>query len=177
MGSVGDYDELYAAGRAAWPNIALDRERFAKHVAAIAPEEAPPIDRAGDVYLACACALAVQGAIEAFEKTYANDIARTVARINKDQAFVRDATQAVRERLLIARPDAPPRIGEYGGRAALRAWLASAATRVALNLRRGKAEQAHEELRNNANMIAHATAPELAVLRARYKDDFEEAIR
>jgi len=179
MGSPPDrFDDLYAAGRAKWPEIALDQDRFAQHVASLATDGAPQVDRAADLYLACACALGVAGAVEAFERTYATDIERTVARVNKDVAFVRDATQAVRERLLIARPDAPPRIVEYGGRAALRAWLASAATRVALNMRRGKAEQPHEELRSNANMmIANATAPELAVLRARYKDDFEEAIK
>jgi RNA polymerase sigma-70 factor (ECF subfamily) len=170
-------DELYDAGRARFPDLPLARDAFAHHVARLPSDARPSLDHAPDLYLACACALGVAGAIEAFERTYANDLARTVARVNPDGAFVADAVQAVRERLLLARADAPPRIGEYAGRAALRAWLASAATRVAFDLRRAKSDRPHDELKSDVKLDVPATEPELAMLRARYKSDFEEALR
>ncbi len=169
-------DSHFEAGHARWPALALDAARFEHHIAA-RPDNPPLVQYAPDLFLACACAHGVHGAVEAFERTYAGAIARTVGRVNRDAAFVADAVQAVRVHVLLPRGDALPRIAEYAGRAPLGAWLAATALRVAMNLRRGKSEEPHDELSSTVGALADAVAPELALLRARHKSDLETAIR
>jgi RNA polymerase sigma-70 factor (ECF subfamily) len=168
-------EALHRKGQEQWPDLAVDRDAFARHLARVSAEAPPSIDHAADLYLACACALEVPGAIAAFEQTYGADLARAVARIHGESAFVADAVQAVRERLLMRRGDEPPRIGDFAGRSALRTWLASAAARVALNLRRGLAEQPHLEVQSDL-AVSGALPVEMAMLRARYKNDLEASI-
>src|SRR5262249_41097880 len=60
------------------------------------------------------------------------------------------------------------------GRAALGSWLKTAAVRTALNLRRAKGDQAHDEV---PSQLLGPTEPELDLVRARYRTDFEDALR
>src|SRR5947207_3096635 len=70
------------AGRLAWPALALDATVAAQHVARHAEGAEPlPIEHAGDLYLACACAHGVAGAAQAFEKRYAGDLDASLARV------------------------------------------------------------------------------------------------
>src|SRR5947209_904462 len=65
-----------------------------------------------------------------------------VARVGREPSFVEEVRQTVREKLLVAAADAPPRIVEYTGRGALAAWLRIIAVRAALNLRRRRGDVA-----------------------------------
>ncbi len=169
-------DELHRLGQAAWPNLTIAADMFAAHIGKVARDgELPAPEYASDVFLACACALEVRGAAEAFDASFAADLGRTIARIDSDQAFVADALQTLRERLLLRRDSEMPRIGEYMGRSSLRTWLTTTASRTALNLRRNKDEQSHDQVRSDA--LVEAIPPELMMLRARYKPELEAAIR
>src|SRR5262249_13160495 len=73
----------YDAGAAAFPDVPLDPDVLARHLASLATTRAllPRPDLAADVYLACACALGHPRAVEAFERAHAPSIARAVARV------------------------------------------------------------------------------------------------
>jgi len=137
-------DEALAAGRAAWPRVDLDEDRFAAHVArharagVAAPREgsgpASPLSslRASDLYLAAACAVGISSAVVEFEATYRGDLEAVVRRASAS-VDVDEVTQSLREVLFVGHEGAPPRIGDYAGRGDLRAWLRVVATRAALN--------------------------------------------
>lgn len=170
--------EHHRAGRAAWPGVDLDAGVFDRHLAALAHDGEPPPERAaGDLYLACACASGVPAALDAFEAAFGGMLKRAVARVDSSDAFVSDAMQAVREHLLVGESDAPPRIASYSGRSTLGTWLKIVAVRRAINLRRRKGDAPHEPLSAAAAALAHTMTPELGILRARYKEPFEGALR
>ena len=85
--------------------------------------------------------------------------------------------QVLNVKLFVRVGDEPPAITSYAGRASLRGWVTAVAKRSALNLKRGKADQAHAELASGIQQLASAAGPELALLKARYKAEFEESIR
>ncbi len=164
-----------AAGRATWAGLALDDETFLQYLRARLNDRAPPpLESAADLYLACACAAGVSGAAAAFERTYRSVIERAVARI--DRSLVDEATQIVLIGLLVATPDSPPRIGTYGGRSSLRAWLTTVATRATLKLRRRVADKGHETLDGLAQAFL-AGEPELAVAKAQHGPELAASFR
>src|SRR5262249_37185800 len=59
----------------------------------------------------------------------------------------------------------------------LRGWLTTAATRIALNMRRSKADRAQTPLRSDCDPPAGITAPDLALLKERCKPEVERAVR
>src|SRR5689334_23192125 len=94
------------AGRAAWPGVELGDEALAAWLAERVPDGADPAAalgalHAGDLYLACACALADPAAIAAFEAKILPAIGPAVARIDPDVAFGREIAAEVRVKLLV----------------------------------------------------------------------------
>src|SRR5262249_32629853 len=106
------------AGQAAWPSLKLDPDVLARFLVERAAAEAPPaLDRAADLYLACACAEGVHGAVEALERTHGEVVRRVLARLDPAQRFVDDALQILRERLFVGSAEVRPKIKDYAGRA------------------------------------------------------------
>lgn len=166
------------AGRRAWPELALDAEVAARHVAERADDGPLPIEHAPDLYLACACAHGVGGAVEAFERTFASDLDAALSRVAPAGAARDDARQALRMKLLVAEAGKLARIEAFAGRAPLKRWLAAAAVRLALNLRRNMADKPHDLFSSALGEAAgKQRAPELDYVRANYKAEFEEAVR
>jgi RNA polymerase sigma-70 factor (ECF subfamily) len=171
--SSGDTAAHLAAGRAAWPHIEVAEAAFDEHLRGHARDgELPPLERAADLYLACACAHGVPEAARALDRLLADVVARAAARFDRSPDFADDVAQALREKLLLARP---PKIAGYAGRASLSSWLTTAAVRTALNARRGKASAAHAPVRDSD--VALARTPELDFLRKRHRREFEDAVR
>jgi len=124
-----------------------------------------------DLQLAVACALGRAPALEKFDALLREEVARTAAQ----QGFVAadELAQLVRERLLVAGDDGRRRIEEYRAEAPLRAWVRAVAVRTGLNARRG---QAREELASQPPEVdAPGDDPELALMRARYREAFRGA--
>ncbi len=94
-----------------------------------------------------------------------------MARIDPSRAFADVVTQDLRARLLMGDP---PKIVEYAGRAPLTTWLKTVAVRAALNARRTKGEQQHDSV--PSDLVARGE-PELELVRAKYRPDFEAALR
>jgi RNA polymerase sigma-70 factor, ECF subfamily len=169
---------FFEAGRSAWPSLPLSFEAFEAFFAPHAAAPTPPLEtHAADVYLACACALGVPGALPAFERAYSGDLARAVGSIDPRPAAIDDVLQTTRERLFVRVGDAPGKIVTYGGRASLRSWLTAIAVRDAISRKRRKGEQRHDELTPAGDRRLVQGGPELEYLHRRYKLACEEAVR
>ena len=114
---------MIAAARTEWPDLSLDDALFVRHVAArVAPrrvEEGRLLERAGDLFLACACLEHVPRAIAAFDRRCLAAAPGYLSRFG-DHALVADLVQKLREKLLVG--DAP-RLGDYSGEGSLEAWV------------------------------------------------------
>jgi RNA polymerase sigma-70 factor (ECF subfamily) len=167
---------------ARWPTLGVEPDELVAHLALHVP---PNVDRlahlrslpAEDLYLAYACSEALPGAVEAFDEHYLARVPAFVAHIDRSPPFADEIRQVMRERLLVARSDGPPRIADYAGRGALMVWVRLCAVRVALN-QRGRVEEARRA--DDATVLddlAADSSPELKVLRTRYASVLTEALK
>lgn len=173
-----------AQARAAHPEVPLEAEAFVAHLGRRAPADVAPrawLDelRAGDLFLACACAEGLPEALRAFEAAFLGKIDLYLSGLRPTPELVAETRQALLVRLFIASDGKPPRITQYGGRGALGGWVRVTAVRTALNLIEG--QKAGPRPADEAEILARAIAPEddpdLAILRARYADHFTASLR
>ena len=188
--AVADLDRklwaIVAEGRAAWPDFTLDAKDVvafvARQVTADLAEAALDGLRPADVYLACACARQVPGAINAFDRDYMREVDIALSRMRIGPPRLNDIKQLVRQRLFVGggtagTPTSAGKIAEYGGRGDLRRWVRSVAVRTCLNdLRKGK----REILVDDDQMIAqHAVSgaddPEVEYMKRTYSEQFKAA--
>jgi RNA polymerase sigma-70 factor (ECF subfamily) len=176
---------IVAEGRAAWPAFALEARDVVEFVARQATAELADaaLDglRPADLYLACACARQVPGAIAAFDRDYMREVDVALARMRIGPPRLHDVKQLVRQRLFVgggtaAQPAGPGKIAEYAGRGDLRRWVRSVAVRTCLNeLRKGR----REILVDDEQLIAqHAIAPddpEIEYMKRTYAHEFRAA--
>jgi RNA polymerase sigma-70 factor (ECF subfamily) len=168
---------LFEAGAAAHPGIFVGARAFSDYLADRSPAAEPLLEHAGDVYLACACALGAPRAAEAFERLHGPTMAKAIARVDGTRAIVEDTLQSLRMKLLVPHDGKPARIAEYSGRAPLKNWLAVIAMRAAIDARRSAADRPHAALEAGEDVISANIAPELELIRRRYKRELEDAIR
>ena len=164
-------ERIWELGRARWPDVDVTRDELAQHL--------DRLSHAGshvDLYLACACTRQDPAACAALDREVFSEVPAFVARIDPSPWFADEVRQSLRERLLVGRPGHPPRIAEYSGRGPLGAWVRVAAVRVALDLRGEGGQQANVDLEQTPERIEQAT-PELALLKARHQDAYQEALR
>jgi RNA polymerase sigma-70 factor, ECF subfamily len=172
---------LLAEAHAAWPGTAsLPADDFLEHLAFHLPR-APPLPGAlaglcgADLLLAWACARGVPAALQDLETRVLPRVLEAVRRVESAPAFVDEAMQVLRERLLVRSSSAPPRIAEFCGRGSLVNWLRAVALRIALELqRRGHLEVPHDTLPAATDRIL-AADPELGQLQLHYHDVFRAA--
>jgi RNA polymerase sigma-70 factor (ECF subfamily) len=167
---------LYEEGQRAWPELSLSPETFVRHLAAggTAADGLLRV-RAADLYLACACATRVPGAVDAFERAHLRHLAGFLARMGPSPAFVDEVRQVLREKLFVSREGAAPKVAEYDGRGALPSWVRVIALRVAIDLRR---QDDLVEDPEDATSDDSATAdPELGYVKRRYRKAFNDAFR
>jgi RNA polymerase sigma-70 factor, ECF subfamily len=170
--------QRFEVGRAVWPDLVLEFEVFEPYFHRHSLATRPPCEEyAPDMYLACACGQAIDGAIAALERTLVSDMARALGSIDSSHEFVEEMLQATRERLFVGKGVGAGKILEYGGRASLRSWLCAVAVRVAISHKRRKVEQRHRSFDTRADRRLGNGGPELDYLRRRYKHSFEDAVR
>lgn len=167
---------LRALGVAAHPTVTLDVATFERFVRARAATAADIAALAGaDLYLACACAEGNETAIAIFEARWLSLAPVFLARQRLPPDVVDEVKQRARERLFVGAGDGGPKIGEYGGRGSLEAWLRVLVVRVHANLRRQ--DKDHDDVDAIAQTAAAATSPEYQLLRARTTNLFESSLR
>lgn len=172
-----ELERLVAAGRAAWPDLALDDAAVVRHVAARCEPWPAPAPHAADVYLACGCALGLAAAHAGLELRYLAKVPTYVARVTRRADVADEVRQALGERLLVPRGDEPGRIVDYRGRGSLESWLRSAAVRLALNAERGDRRRRRATGAAADEALPVDADPELAYLRRRYRPALEGALR
>jgi RNA polymerase sigma-70 factor, ECF subfamily len=168
----------YDAGRAAWPDVAVELGRFTAHVAAASPEA---LARHGaDLYLACGCAGGDTRALRLFDDEILVPAARAVRSIDDAPAFADEVCQRLRASLLVGDGDARARIVDYAGRGPLRAWVGVAAVRHALMLRRGQQRQREVSSDDDwTGKLSQASTgnPELDLVKKEHAAAFGAALR
>lgn len=131
------------AARARWPGVDLSTERFLGHLAERLPEGSAdsPIAQVleqlslAELYLTCACADEVPGALAALERDYLAKLPGLLGYLRQSAATIDEVCQRVRVDLLVrTAAGGRPRIGEYAGRGTLLSWLRVTSARIALKL-------------------------------------------
>jgi RNA polymerase sigma-70 factor (ECF subfamily) len=129
-----------------------------------------------DLDLAQACAGGDVVALRRFDDEVLRPAIAAVRSIDASPAFVDEVGQRLRERLLVGES---PLIKQYAGRGALRGWVAVAAVRTALMMKR--ATQRKREVSDDdwAGALSLATTgnPELDLLKREHAAVFEAALR
>jgi RNA polymerase sigma-70 factor (ECF subfamily) len=175
--------ELGAAGRAAWPGVALAELDFVRHLAERLDGEGAglallaPI-RGDELFLACACVRGLPRALDAFERRYLQPARAYLARFATGAALD-DLLQDVRAKLFVATSSRPARIAEYAGRGSLEGWLRVVAVRVAVDsAEKGKRLRNLTDDEQAADLtVLGAADPELSYIRSQHKADFAAAFR
>lgn len=172
--------DFYEEGARAWPRVAVPIGDFVAYVEARAtgPGGAAALHHA-DLYLACACAHGLPGAIESFDRAHLTRIPSILARMRPSPELVDEVRQAMREKLFVGRDGASGRIAEYDGRGALASWVRVVAMRTAIDLRRQRGGIASAV---DSRVDAPGTAPsrhdpEIAYIKRGYRRAFDEAFR
>jgi RNA polymerase sigma-70 factor (ECF subfamily) len=169
-------ETAWQTGQAAWPALAVARERFDAHAATL---DAEAVNRyARDVFLACACLAEVAGAHAAFEHELFPAARHAISSIDGSPAFVDEALQRLRAQLFVG-DGGPPKLAGYAARGPLRAWVGVAAARTALMMRRSQQRQREvgEDDWTSAVIGISTDNPELELLKRQYKDAFAAAFR
>ena len=167
--------QLHAAGKSAWPTLAISAGDFVTHVASVArdadsPEQLSVLSGEG-LYVAAACVRGIAGAPHAFESNQFAAIARTLSKMNAGNTFADEVLQHLRVRLF---SDARLLL-TYTGRGAIGSWLKVVALRDAQRIR-SKATAAHSS--DDARLLEMPSPdadPELRFLKHQYRRDFKEA--
>jgi RNA polymerase sigma-70 factor, ECF subfamily len=168
-------------GRAAWPDLGVADTDFVEAIAEGVRGAADVVVAIGeleleDLYLARACATGESAALAAFAQACETTITATVRQMGLAADAVDEVVHEIRTKLFVGDP---PKITRYGGRASLRSWVRTVATRAAVDRMRTR-----DESSSDSRVLDHlpdaADGPELAHLRALYagelKQAFEEAI-
>ncbi len=164
---------IFEDGERAFPGIGLGVEQLVAYVGARAGGAIHSPARGPDLYIACACAMRLRGAIEAFDRAYLGQVGTHLARLGPSDAFVDEVRQEVRDKLFMSSDATPPRIAEYHGKGALVNWVRVVALRVAMNMRRQPWPAADDgELDRPA-----PDNPEMDYEEERYREAFDEVIR
>jgi RNA polymerase sigma-70 factor (ECF subfamily) len=168
-----DLSSQIAEAAAAWPDIAIAPERFARFLTERCANEADlPALQVGDLYLACACGDGDAAAIAAFDRAFLSQLPRLLHRQRAEPAALDELKQIVATRLFV-----DGRIAQYSGRGPLLTWLKVVASRLLSNQRRSGDDRARIEDRAASQPEAIAFVdPELALIRQRFGVDFREAL-
>jgi RNA polymerase sigma-70 factor (ECF subfamily) len=170
-------EAVLAAAREHWPHIQLDRASASQRARYVA-SGAHSIHYA-DLALAWAALAGDPSALRAIEKTLREEATRAILALRRPTWQAEEVRQELALRMLVVGERKEPTLATYAGRSALGRWVGVAAMRTALNLgRRGNREDPLDELEDGSlAAAAPRIAPELAIVRARYKGEVEQAMR
>jgi len=170
---------IAAAGRAAWPTVAVSEELIANRLAARLrddPETKFDSLHDADLYLAMALAEGDQAALKVFESDFVPQIDVALRRLRLAGGTADEVKQALRFEMLVGN-DGNRKIADYAGRGELAAWLRVSATRKALKvIRKIDREETLDEI-----LLDHwpdaTPGPERKHLRTQYTTELKKAIR
>jgi RNA polymerase sigma-70 factor, ECF subfamily len=162
---------LCAEAAAAWPGVTVDAgDVIAAFATKLDGDEPAPLTAAAliEIHLALACARGDSAAIAAFDRAYLDVVPQALAGMKLPAATVEDVRATVRDKLLLADGDRPPRVVEYAGRGRLRGLVQVTATRTAID--RIRHEEREAEL--PARELAASADVNLSLIKAQYRAAF-----
>ncbi len=157
---------------AAWPGVRVEPRELVEVLAhKLAGDDPPALAAAAlaEIHLAVACARGDAGAITAFDRAYLDVVPKALAGMKLPAATVEDVRATVRDKLLLADGDRPPRVVEYAGRGRLRGLVQVTATRTAIDRIRHEAREV--ELPVGRDLAAPVDV-ELSLIKAQYREAF-----
>lgn len=166
---------------AAYPGVTLGAVAFARTLGAHCegPDALVALEalHAEDLFLTSACLCGEGTALETLERLVRGTVPAAVARLRLEASTVREVEQLVRQRLLVAPTQGPPKLAEYGGRGALKQWLRAVALRVALNHLDAQRPEASLDADGAPAVAAAGPDPELALLKQHAREEFKAALQ
>jgi RNA polymerase sigma-70 factor (ECF subfamily) len=170
----------FAEASTTWPALQIEDGAFAAWVAERIAAADDPVQelaklRAGDLFIACACAEGDDAAVAAIEAAFGDHVEQGLARIEADRERREELRQIVRQHVFVG--DGVGAIARYSGHGPLGAWLRVTATRVALNAQRGRRMIQPIDDDDLAGLPERLRDPELDYLKQTYRDAFREAFQ
>jgi len=167
----------WEAGKTAWPEIALGRDRYEAHVDAVDPAHASRYP--ADLFLAAACLANDPHALAIFDRDVLIAARGAIGAIDGRGEMIDEALQRLRTSMLVG-DNSAPRLLQYAGRGPLRAWVGIAAARTALMMKRSQKrakEVLGEDDWTSSFAMISTNNPELDLLKRQYADAFSKALR
>jgi RNA polymerase sigma-70 factor (ECF subfamily) len=169
---------LCERGRQARPDLAVDPNRFAAHLARCgAALTDPAAVHAEDLFLVCASLEGDPAAIKTLQQECRPSMVKYLRAIDSAPAFLTEMEQSAWEALLVGRYGGPPKLAIYSGKGPLPGFVGITAQRIALTSLRRQATEARAEAEAASASASAIREPELAFLKAKYQKDFQAAIR
>lgn len=172
-----ELERLAEAARRALPGVVIDGVELARTLAEH-PRAATPAaigtEAATDAALALACARGDQAAFRAFDAIVADVVPGALAHMKLGHDRVEEVAQRVRERLLVATDDGPPRIARYAARGAIGGLIAVVAARVAIETTRADKREPRSS-GEAPDLPGTGVGPELALVKEEYRAAFRDA--
>jgi RNA polymerase sigma-70 factor (ECF subfamily) len=167
----GSSEQAWETGRTAHPGLDLPCETFRAFAEERSTASGGTLDRAPDLYLACACARGVKGAAERFAELYGERVPLYISKITTSTDRIDEVRQVVLVRCLLALDGKAPAIASYSARGSLDGWVRATAVREALALERQGAR--HVTLGGSA--LEAGASPGDAALIAHYREPVARA--
>jgi RNA polymerase sigma-70 factor (ECF subfamily) len=170
---------LCARGRAAHPTVGVSDLDFVRHLARCGASVAAggASTAAEDLFLACAAVAGERGAVDKLRAEHRQGISTYLRAIDKLELTVDEVEQRLWEALLVGSGGAPPKLLAFSGRGSLAGFVGILAQRIALDGGRQRGAEARAKAKMAAEVNAVAGDAELAFIKLRYKDGFEQSIR
>jgi RNA polymerase sigma-70 factor (ECF subfamily) len=169
---------IAARAAAAWPELAVEPARVVTQLARVLGDDVAR--ELGELHvedfaLGVACVDRLPGALATVDRICGPAIATAVSRVDRSRELLDEVRQVLWQRLFVGTPAQPPRILSYAGRGPLAGWIAVAAQRIALDLRRDAARAAGSDPGAD-QLLPSNDHPEADYLRLRYRAEFETAV-
>lgn len=165
------------AGRAAWPQVALDAKAWVEHLAVHlgdGPERALEALHS-DFYLAAALTAGDRVALDLFTRVHLPRLKAVLQRRSPGSGIVDEVLATLEDRLLVSGPNGT-RIAHYSGRGSLDRFLRAAAVNQLMNkLRTPQADGLSEGLASS--LIDVHENPELSVMSRDAREVFAAALQ
>lgn len=176
MRIVSALEEALAAGRAAWPEVAVAPGPL-ERLLARAQAGAPGGLHLADLFLACASLGGDPAALRALDGMIRAAAGRAAGELGQAGWLADEIAVTLRERLLVADGEVEGRLSSYLGHGPLERWLAVAAARTGLNALRAQRRVQTVDDARLAALPSPEADPALDLLRRRHREAFEAAIR
>lgn len=150
---------------ARYPSLTLDHTAYARFVGERFALSGRPLSElarshGADLALTFGCAAGDKTALHVFDTSFLRKTAMYVRRADAD---VDEITQRLREKLLVAKPNALPRIADYLGTGPLEGFVRIAAVRCAISLKRSQVPWRFAEEKALDSMQSNGVSPEASV--------------